>query len=136
VEQRGDTVAAVKKSQLLELPPDGNFRHQGTGHARVLSVHPPGGFSGRSRCDMRGKDGGVGLGKGERTRGQMTTQVNETNPVQSTFQRTVTLLLMFICCLPKADYMESICPFAHDTFVSIYYKYQSFYCNFKSFCLE
>jgi hypothetical protein len=56
VRWRGDMLVAVKGSQLLELLPEGNFKHQGTEQARILSVRP----SGRSRCDMRGRRGGWG----------------------------------------------------------------------------
>lgn len=56
----GDVLAAVKRSQLLELPPEGNFKHQGTEEARILSVRPSAGSSGRNRCDMKGwRWGGV-----------------------------------------------------------------------------
>lgn len=55
---KGDVLAAVKRSQLLELPAGGNLKHQGTEEARILSVCPSAGSSGRSRCDMKGRRGG------------------------------------------------------------------------------
>jgi hypothetical protein len=33
---KGDMLAAVKESQLLEFPPEANFKHQGTKKARIL----------------------------------------------------------------------------------------------------
>jgi hypothetical protein len=32
--------ARKEESQLFEQPPKGNFKYQGTGHARILSIHP------------------------------------------------------------------------------------------------
>jgi hypothetical protein len=62
----------------------------------------------------------------------MTTQVNETNPVQSMFQLTVTSPLIFIFWLPEADGIKSLwVPLQINELALFYYKSELLYSIFK-----